>query len=406
MTQAIPARPDFESPDFLRDHVARTLAFYDRSALDPAGGFFHCFGDDGSIYDPDLRHLVSSCRFVFNYARAYTETGKEDYLARAAHGLAYLEGAHRQPNGAYAWELRAGQVTDGRVMTYGHAFVLLAAASALAAGVQGARATLDHIWQFLEDHMWRADEMAYVDEYDAALRDLSPYRGQNANMHMCEACLAAWKATGEARFLDRAETLARRFALELADRCGGYVWEHYDQNWQPDMEYNRDRPNDLFKPWGIQPGHQFEWARLLLMLDAERPANWYHDRAIALYAKGMEHGHDSEFGGVVYGYGPDGAICAGEKYYWVHSEGFAAAWRLYRLTGDAAYRDDYNALWAYAWQHLVDHRHGAWFRVLSRQGRRLEDIKSPPGKTDYHTLGACWDVLSDPGLNAGGVNGG
>lgn len=400
MTQARRAHPDFESAQFLRDHVSQTLAFYDRTALDPSGGFFHCFRDDGSIYDRDLRHLVSSCRFVFNYAQAHVRDGNRDYRARAAHGLAFLERHHRQANGSYAWELQAGQVTDGTVMTYGHAFVLLAAASALAAGVAGARDVLDGVWQFLEDNMWRADDMAYVDEYDATLRVLSPYRGQNANMHMCEACLAAWKATGDARFLDRAETLAHTFARRLADQCGGYVWEHYDQTWQPDMTFNRDRPNDLFKPWGVQPGHQFEWARLLLMLAAERPADWYHDRAIQLYAKGMAHGRDDAFGGVVYGFAPDGTICAGEKYYWVHSEGFAAAWRLYRLTGNDTYRADYHALWSYAWDNFVDHEHGAWFRILTREGQKIDDLKSPPGKTDYHTVGACWDVLSDLGAAA------
>lgn len=400
MTQASRAHPDFESAQFLRDHISRTLAFYDRTALDPSGGFFHCFRDDGSVYDRDLRHLVSSCRFVFNYAQAHVRDANRDYQARAAHGLEFLERRHRQCNGAYAWELQGAQVSDGRVMTYGHAFVLLAAASALAAGVEGARDVLDRVWQFLEDHMWRAGDMAYVDEYDATLRVLSPYRGQNANMHMCEACIAAWKATGEARFLDRAKTLARKFARTLADRCGGYVWEHYDQAWQPDMKFNRDRPNDLFKPWGVQPGHQFEWARLLLMLAAERPEDWYHDRAIQLYATGMKHGRDDAFGGVVYGYGPDGTVCAGEKYYWVHSEGFAAAWRLYRLTGKDTYRADYHALWSYAWDNFVDHEHGAWFRILTREGQKIDDLKSPPGKTDYHTLGACWDVLSDLGTGA------
>jgi len=42
---------------------------------------------------------------------------------------------------------------------------------------------------------------------------------------------------------------------------------------------------------------------------------------------------------------------------------------------------------------LIDHQYGAWFRVLSREGQKIDDFKSPMGKVDYHTLGACWDVL-------------
>jgi mannose/cellobiose epimerase-like protein (N-acyl-D-glucosamine 2-epimerase family) len=67
--------PGFENASFLRQHIADILAFYEPHAYDPAGGFFHHFLDDGSIYDKDTRHLVSSARFVFNYANAFMHTG-------------------------------------------------------------------------------------------------------------------------------------------------------------------------------------------------------------------------------------------------------------------------------------------------------------------------------------------
>ena len=46
--------------------------------------------------------------------------------------------------------------------------------------------------------------------------------------------------------------------------------EHYDQNWQPLPDYNVDRRSDQFRPYGTTPGHSFEWARLLLTLEAGR----------------------------------------------------------------------------------------------------------------------------------------
>jgi mannose/cellobiose epimerase-like protein (N-acyl-D-glucosamine 2-epimerase family) len=77
----------------------------------------------------------------------------------------------------------------------------------------------------------------------------------------------------------------------------------------------------------------------------------------------------------------------------VHAEAFAAAYRLFRLTGEQRYLNDYRRIWDYAWAHLIDHQYGAWFRVLTREGQKIDDLKSPMGKVDYHTLGACWDVL-------------
>jgi mannose/cellobiose epimerase-like protein (N-acyl-D-glucosamine 2-epimerase family) len=77
----------------------------------------------------------------------------------------------------------------------------------------------------------------------------------------------------------------------------------------------------------------------------------------------------------------------------VQAESFASAWRLYQATGDRDFLQNYLDLWHWSWQYLVDHHYGAWFRIVSAEGTKLENTKSPAGKTDYHTMGACWDVL-------------
>jgi mannose/cellobiose epimerase-like protein (N-acyl-D-glucosamine 2-epimerase family) len=388
--------PEFHTPAFLLGHVEDTLGFYRKNAFDPAGGFFHCFMDDGTVYDTAHRHLVSSCRFVFNFAMSAARTGNAEDKARAVHGLAFLEKAHRLDNGAYAWELRDGVVSDTTIMGYGHAFVLLAAAAALKADIAEGRAVLDHVWALLEDRFWEPEYSAYVDEFTGDFTTPDPYRGQNVNMHMCEACIAAWQATGEDKFLQRAQVLARGFAFDRANLTEtGMVWEHYTSTWTPDFEFNADKPDDLFRPWGFQPGHQVEWARLLLILDGIAPQDWYLERAETLYNKGLKGGRDPEFGGIYYGVAPDGTACAPTKYYWVQSETIATAWRLYQRTGKPAYRADFDATWRYAWDNFVDHDYGAWFRVLTREGKKLSAEKSPPGKTDYHTVGVVWDVLDN-----------
>jgi mannose/cellobiose epimerase-like protein (N-acyl-D-glucosamine 2-epimerase family) len=75
-------------------------------------------------------------------------------------------------------------------------------------------------------------------------------------------------------------------------------------------------------------------------------------------------------------------------------QALAAAALLGARTGDAAYWSRYDRLWAYCWEHFVDHRHGAWYRLLTRDNRKYSDEKSPAGKVDYHTMGACWEALN------------
>lgn len=387
--------PDFSSAAFLQQHIESLLSFYEDRAVDPAGGFFHTYTDTGDIYDPGHRHLVSSTRFVFNYAQAFRRYQQPQYLDRVIHGLDFLRSHHLQPSGHYAWELRDGRVSDGRAMAYGHAFVMLAGASALEAGVEQGAALIEDIWNLLESHFWEPDHRAYADEYNDDLSVLSAYRGQNANMHTCEALIAAWQATRQSRYLTRAMVLAKQFAVTLAGRGNGQIWEHYHTDWQHDFDYNRDKPDDLFKPWGYQPGHQLEWAKLLLQLHSLTDESWLLDRAIALYEPAMDSGWDQQHGGLVYGYGPDGTFADAGKYFWVQAEGFAAAWRLWQSTKDERFLQDYLHIWSWSWEHLVDHEHGAWFRVLTREGNKVDNLKSPPGKTDYHTMGACWDVLDN-----------
>jgi mannose/cellobiose epimerase-like protein (N-acyl-D-glucosamine 2-epimerase family) len=225
-------------------------------------------------------------------------------------------------------------------------------------------------------------------------------------MHACEAMLAAFDATSDARYLQRASALAESVTSGLAGQADGLVWEHYSHRWQLDEDYHRDDPAHLFRPWGFQTGHLTEWAKLLLILEAREPDAQSGlnrvSRAHRLFDTALLHGWDSQHGGLVYGFagardaiGRDGAfrVCDGHKYFWVQAESLAAAARIAQRCGDASACEWYERLWTYAWQHFVDHRHGAWYRMLGPDNRKLSDEKSPPGKTDYHTMGACYDVL-------------
>ncbi len=396
--------PDFRAPSFLLDHIRHTLAFYEGRCLDPSGGFFHFYKDDGTVYDRRTRHLVSSTRFVFNHAMAFRRFGGSARQDAVRHGLAFLHTAHAQPQGGFAWQIdwhaHAGgsraTVQDGTNHCYGLAFVLLAHAHALMAGVSEAAAGLEATWQLMEQRFWEPVHGLYADEATQQWQ-LGNYRGQNANMHACEAMIAAFDATRERKYLQRALTLAESVTQRQAALADGLVWEHYRADWTPDWDYNRDDKTNIFRPWGYQTGHLTEWAKLLLQLEAhlpeiDRPA-WLVPTARHFFDTAMIRGWDRVNGGLVYGFAPDGSVCDGHKYFWVQAESFAAAALLALRTGDAKYWDAYDHLWAYSWQHMVDHVHGAWYRILTPHNLAISDEKSPAGKTDYHTMGACYDVL-------------
>ncbi|HYL19410.1 MAG TPA: AGE family epimerase/isomerase [Burkholderiales bacterium] len=392
--------PDFRARRFLLDHIEHTMAFYHPRAIDPRGGFYHFFKDDGTVYDPHTRHLVSSTRFIFNYAMAYRQFGEAEYLEAVQHGVDYLRSAHRNTKtGGYAWLLGKDRVLDATNHCYGLAFVLLAYAHALRAGMDAAREYITETFELMERRFWSASAQLYADEASADWSQLSSYRGQNANMHSCEALLAAFEATGEQRYLDRAVGIARHITVRQAALAQGLVWEHYHEDWSVDWDYNRDDKTNIFRPWGYQPGHLTEWSKLLLILDRHRAhlnsdAEWLLPRAVELFDAALERAWDSEHGGIVYGFAPDASICDGDKYFWVQAESLAAAALLADRTGQNKYWGWYDRIWEYSWNYFVDHEYGAWYRILTRDTRKYSDEKSPAGKTDYHTMGACYEVLN------------
>jgi mannose/cellobiose epimerase-like protein (N-acyl-D-glucosamine 2-epimerase family) len=254
-------------------------------------------------------------------------------------------------------------------------------------------AQLNAVNQFLIDQFYDSEVGIFADERSSDLSVLSDYRGQKANMHLCEAYITAYEATKNEKFLTLAQGQAKRFVVDFAALADGLIWEHYHADWSVNWDYNIDKPDDLFCPWGFQSGHQVEWAKLLLQLNMIESNEWYVQRAAELFNGAMECGWDHEYGGIVYGFAPDGSFADDHKYFWVHAEAFAAAFRLYSVTGDCSYLRWYERIWEFAWEYLVDHSHGAWFRIRDRRGQAIDTLKSPMGKVDYHTLGACWDVL-------------
>ena len=385
----------YRSREFLVAHIKSILDFYDPNIVDAAGGFFQNFRDDGTVFDAHDRHLVSSTRMVVNYCRAYTLFGEEKYRQRAIHGLEFVTGHHWDDHRqAYNWTMSGIRPTDQTNHCYGLAFVLLMYAELVKAGIVDNCAAIDETFEILESRFWLNDDGLYADEASPDWSHLSSYRGQNANMHACEALLAAFDATANERYLERAHALAQKFTIDLARKSDDLIWEHFTEKLDVDWDYNKGDPRNLYRPWGFQPGHQTEWTKLLLSLHAIRPEEWMIERASQLFDRALEFAWDDTYGGIQYGFDPQGEICDDDKYFWVQAESIAAAARLGVVTGEKRYWDWYEKIWDYADRHMIDNQYGAWFRVLDRRNNKLSDAKSTAGgKCDYHTIGACYDVL-------------
>ena len=313
------------------------MAFYHPRAIDPAGRLLPLLPRRRQrlrrhASAPGQQHAL---RLQLRDGGARVRQRRE-YLDAARHGLRYLRDVHRDPrSGGYAWTIRDGVAEDRTNHCYGVAFVLLAYSTALKAGIDEAAPWMDETWELLESRFWDADAGLYRDEADAALALLRLPRPERQHAHVRGDAGGVRGQRRQPRYLERALTLADHMTRRQAAKAGGLVWEHYDRDWNVDWDYHRDDPKHLFRPWGFQPGHQTEWAKLLLILDGhlrERGivAPWLRRPRAHLFDAAVARAWDDEHGGLFYGFAPEAGypVCDDDKYFWVQAESIAAAARL------------------------------------------------------------------------------
>jgi len=129
-----------------------------------------------------------------------------------------------------------------------------------------------------------------------------------------QAYLAAWEATGERVWFDRARSILRLVG-EIAARCAFALPDLYDEEWRPLPASCDQAPVELIRPGDTLPGLGFKAARLIgqtyaiLTHMGEKPGPWMIDTAPALYDRALADGWTTEgVGGIVYTLDPAGVV--------------------------------------------------------------------------------------------------
>jgi mannose/cellobiose epimerase-like protein (N-acyl-D-glucosamine 2-epimerase family) len=326
--------------------------------------------------------------------------GLPGYAERVAHGVAALSGPLRDPEHG-GW-FAAPNALDGNrgKAAYLHAFVALAASSAVVAGAPGAQSLLNDAVHIIDQFFWSEEEGVMLESFAQDWSAVEAYRGANSNMHATEAFLALADVTGDTRWLDRALRIVERVIHTHAAGNRFMVIEHFDAQWKPLLGYNEDNPADGFRPYGITPGHGFEWARLVLHLEAARlqaglaTPEWLLNDAKGLFASACEYAWAVDGApGIVYTLDWNHRPVVRERLHWTHAEASAAAQALLKRTGERHYETWYRCFWEFCETHFIDRLHGSWHHELSPRNQPSSKIWG--GKPDlYH----AWQAVLLPAL--------
>jgi len=370
---------------WLMQQAEALFDFHQYRSINPKGGFFELDTDGAPA--GQLRQLHATTRMVHCFTLGHL-LGRPGSDAIVDHGLTYLWNGHRDAKyGGYAWSLDDDGFKDDSKQAYGHAFVLLAAADGKVLGHPLADKLFDDVANILESKFWEEKHGAVREEFARDWSDISDYRGQNSNMHLTEALMAAFEASGNAIFLKKAEQIASLIIGKHAKSLGYRVAEHFDSAWNINNDY---RGSEIFRPSGSTPGHWLEWARLLMQLWelGGRKVAWLPDAAQQLFRNSVELGWDKTHGGFYYTISWDNTPRQRQKVWWPATEGIGAAAFLGSHLNDDFHETWYRRIWSFSAMHFIDHKAGGWHPELDEAGQVRPNMFF--GKPDiYHALQAC-----------------
>ena len=383
------------SPAHVRWLEAETdrLLDFARASVDPAGGF-GWLRDDGTRDPKHPTELWITARMTHVFAIGAL-LGRPGCAALVDHGVAALTGRFLdEAYGGWFAALGPKAPSNDAKEAYAHAFVILAASSAMVAERPGARELLEMALATFEERFWDDEAGMAAHAFGRNWKSSEDYRGLNENMHTVEAFLAAADALANPKWLARALRMIERAVNDLARANDWRIPEHFAADWTPDPEYNKSSPADAFRPYGTTIGHSFEWARLTVQATTSREqggmaaADWMVPAAKALYSTAVRDGWQADGEpGFVYTIDAAGRPVVAERMHWVAAEAIGAAAALYRRTRQEEYAEHYRRWWDYVGAYHLDRDDGSWWHEIGADHAVSRSVWD--GKPDvYHAIQA------------------
>jgi mannose/cellobiose epimerase-like protein (N-acyl-D-glucosamine 2-epimerase family) len=350
----------------MTDH---SLPLWAREGWDSSrGGFVERLGPDGKADQLAPRRVRVQARQIYSFAIAarlgwYTE-GRDI----AMKGMDYMLAKTRSPDG------RPGFVhlidPDGNVLNplrdaYDHAFVLLAMATLYElSGDASLRGEMDSLLAFLDSKL-RSPHGGFIEGIPPTLP-----RRQNPQMHLFEAMIAAFDATHDLGYQNRAGDLFGLFVASLYDARRQALGEYFEEDWS------------RIEPVVVEPGHQAEWVWLLRGF--ERITGCPTGRYRAQLLSSALRYCDEATGCLIDEGDADGNIRKSTRRLWPQTE-IAKAWIAQAEVGEQGAADKACEALARLHRHYLSHPvQGGWYDQFDRDNRSLVD--TIPASSFYHII--------------------
>lgn len=397
------SQPPAEFPeDRLRPWVSGILLpFWAEAGFDRAhGAFVEKFEPSGEATREDYTRVRVQARQIYVFSHAAVAGFSDAGLVRAQQAFAFLEehAWDRQAGGWFHRLRRSGPPLDRTKDCYDHAFLLLAMAWLYRAGGDDrVLRRAEETSAFLEDRLAVSRAGAfdgYAERAVAPGAEVPLPRRQNPHMHLLEAFLALYEASGEPRWLELAGRLFDLFRRHFFEAAGGQLVEFFDRDWREVPEEGRRLR---------EPGHHFEWTWLLHRYAALSGEAACAAAAQPLFDWAWRYGVDRDGAAPDVTFDqvdPDGRVLnGGSKRLWPQTEAVKACLAVYERSGEAEALARARRLLAALFRTFANLDAPRWHEQVDREGRVIRE--GMPASSLYHLfLAAAEAIRVLPGAKA------
>ncbi len=335
-----------------------------------AGGFHELLDYDGLPVAGVPKRMRVQARQIFSFCYARSHGWDGPALALAHHGFRFLTEHYWHEDGGFVFAVDdQGRPVDDRREVYEAAFALLAFAAYFKLSRNPeALSWIERTEAFL-DGLGDGAAGGYLEAVPASLP-----RRQNPHMHLLEASLALFEATGAERHLDRALKLWSLFREHLFDAETGTLGEYFDADLRPCA-------GQLGQ--AVEPGHHFEWVWLLERLHQFTGEEVFAAQ-MALYDFAGRHGVSFQSGLALDEVSRCGAVRVATKRLWPQTEHLKALVSLGRFSGYPVYLQRADQVYRTMAAHYFDVGNGTWRDRLDETDKPVGTVA--PASTLYHVI--------------------
>lgn len=394
------------------DHlVNELLPFWTSRMIDHKnGGYITHFDEFGKDTGEDEKSLIAQSRSLYTLSSAHRAGFGEGELAElAAHGVDFMiQKMWDKRDGGFFWMMdRAGNVKMDQKILYGHSFAIYSLSEyTLATGDPRGREYAELSFDLIQKYCSDTLNGGYFEMFDRDWTLAGPgskggdRKTLDVHMHLMEAFTALYECSQKEihrrKLLEDIEILIQRMIhpdyktgipqftpdWQIAPQIKFDIvwgWDRYSE------EGEKDNPSD-----NTCYGHNAEFAWLLKhaieILDMDQ--NSYLQLYASIFDHTIDHGIDTEFGGVFVEGPHSGGVYDREKEFWQQAEVMIGLLDACLLFGNEKYWLAYKNVHAFVFSKVINRDVGEWYPLLTREGEPIWRHMGHSWKINYHSVRA------------------